>query len=724
MRTPSLRLRVTLASLAVLVTVLGGLNVFLYLTLRRTLMHNLDDVLATRADVVRAEAERSTIDELPGRLTQLGIRATVTAPDGRTLRADPLSPDLGTGLPPRVNDLGGHPASRIVTLPAGGKAVVFARRTGIDDALSNLLLFEALGSAMALIVATLLLRRITAMTLRPIEHMAAAARRVAAGQRGERLAPDRPTTPLGELATAYDAMLDDLESAITASRDAQARSDRLYEHTRTIIDTAQKAFVAMDAGGRIIDWNLRAEELFGWRGEEVIGRTVSDTLVPPSLRQQHVDGIARFLATGEGPLVGKPVELDALHHDGTTIPVGLTVWATSDDALTFNAFVDDIRERRRGAEAVARLAAIVESARDAVLSQDLDGTILSWNHSAELVYGYTADEAIGQPVDIVVPPGEADARAILVEEVRQGRAIQTLETVRRTKNGTLIDVALTISPVVDGSGAVVGISTVARDITEQRWMARTLDSTLVALESALEQARRSEARSRRFLADAAHQLRSPITGIRACSETLLRGVPETERDRLMMHLVRETSRSSRLLGGLLRLARLDEGHELAPEPSDLAALCEGEAERARTLAPHLEIVVDASGRPATAPDLDRAAMQEILGNLVDNARRHAIERIDLTVSRAGETVEVRVTDDGPGMTAEEAERAFERFVSLDGRGGSGLGLPIARALAVAQGGDLRYEASQKAFVLRLPLRTDTARDQVAARPGQPAAAGG
>ncbi len=712
MRTPSLRLRVTAASLAVLVGVLVGLNVFLYLTLRRTLLHNLSEVLDTRANLVRLEATRTAPENLPDRLTELGIRATITGPDGQVLRAEPPSPFLGGNLPPPGTDVGRNPASRTVALPGGWTVDVFARRTGVESALDNLALFEALGSAMALIVATLLLRRVAAATLRPVDQMAEAARRVAAGQRGERLRPDQPTTALGELATAYDDMLDDLETAIRDSRTAQDRSDRLYHHTRLVIDTARKPYVAMDTEGRIIDWNNQAEDVFGWRRDEVVGRTVAETLVPPAFRQQHVDGLARFLATGEGGFLGRSVELEALHRSGATLPVELTVWVTENDTRTFNAFLEDLRERRKGEEAIARLAAIVDSAQDAVMSQSLDGTILTWNRAAELVYGYKAEEAIGQPVSIIVPPEEAENRARLLEEVRKGSPVHTVETVRRCKNGTRIDVAVTMSPVRDRWGAVVGVSTIARDITEQRWMARTLDDTLAALESALDQARRSEAHTRRFLADAAHQLRSPITGIRACTETLLRGAPDHEADRLMMHLVREASRASRLLGSLLRLARLDQGQALTPEASDLLALCEEEADRARTLAPDLEVTVDAGACPARVVHVDAEAVQEILANLMDNARRHARRCIGIELRCSAESVEIRVSDDGSGMTGDEAERAFQRFVSLDGRGGSGLGLPIARALARAHGGDLTYELEgEPAFLLRLPRRAGVADDR-------------
>lgn len=147
----------------------------------------------------------------------------------------------------------------------------------------------------------------------------------------------------------------------------------------------------------------------------------------------------------------------------------------------------------------------------------------------------------------------------------------------------------------DDRGAVVGASTIDRDITEQRWLATTLDSTLSALEAAVDEARALETRSRRFLADAAHQLRTPIAGIRACAETLLRGASRADRDRLLTEMVRETSRASRLMVALLQIARLDQGESLAPVASDMVELCRSEAERAQLLAPDLDIALHADG---------------------------------------------------------------------------------------------------------------------------------
>jgi signal transduction histidine kinase len=166
-------------------------------------------------------------------------------------------------------------------------------------------------------------------------------------------------------------------------------------------------------------------------------------------------------------------------------------------------------------------------------------------------------------------------------------------------------------------------------------------------------------------------------------------------------MVGEMSRAGRLVTSLLTMARLDQGLALVPERCDLVALCSGEVERAAELAPHLEVSLTVARLGDDGREFDVSAVREIMANLLDNARRHARSRIQVAAGCADQMVEIRVVDDGPGLADHQVERAFERFASMDGKGGSGLGLPIARGLARAQGGDLGYE--DRAFVLRLPV---------------------
>ncbi len=169
---------------------------------------------------------------------------------------------------------------------------------------------------------------------------------------------------------------------------------------------------------------------------------------------------------------------------------------------------------------------------------------------------------------------------------------------------------------------------------------------------------------------------------------------------MLANLIREVARAGRVLHSLLRIARLDQGRPPERQPTDLMALLDDEVERAAALAPALAITSRHEGAAVDRVLLDADDVRELLANLLDNARRHAEERIVVTVTATEQELSVRVADDGPGVAEEARHRVFERFSSLDGHGGSGLGLPIARGIARAHGGDLVYDG--EAFVLTLP----------------------
>lgn len=231
-------------------------------------------------------------------------------------------------------------------------------------------------------------------------------------------------------------------------------------------------------------------------------------------------------------------------------------------------------------------------------------------------------------------------------------------------------------------------------------MATAFDAMLDSLEAAISEARASEETTRRFLADAAHQLRTPAAGLRLAVEAFLRENDPDVRDQLLGHLVRETGRLGRLISSLLRIARLDQRHPPERSSVRLADLVREEADRAHDLAPHLEVQLVVRNDPG-AVLLNGDEIREALANVLENARRHAQGCIKVTVEGGDDAVDIAIRDDGPGVPSEEREKIFTRFVAIDGMGGSGLGLPIARAVAIAHGGDLSYVDG--AFVFRLPL---------------------
>jgi len=227
---------------------------------------------------------------------------------------------------------------------------------------------------------------------------------------------------------------------------------------------------------------------------------------------------------------------------------------------------------------------------------------------------------------------------------------------------------------------------------------------IAALRRAVDDARASDRRSQEFLAYAAHQLRTPVAGIRASAEALVLTASPTQREQLAANLTTEADRAGRLLHALLRLARLDQGEPPSHRPCDVEALLTDELDRLQMRAPGLELHLEVEpGVPASVM-LDPTAVVEIMANLLDNARRHAAERVDVTVGRTRAGLRLAVGDDGAGLPMGAEERAFDRFVSLDGHGGSGLGLAIARSLAEAHGGGLTYTSGR--FVVDLALQPE------------------
>lgn len=477
----------------------------------------------------------------------------------------------------------------------------------------------------------------------------------------------------------------------------ERRSPRDEPRWRQVLEVAQEAYVAIGPEGRVVDWNRRAETLFGWTREQAVGMPAA-ALVAPAQRDV-VPFLERLTASGPDDL-RQCVDLPAVDRCGRAFAAQCTVWGVDRRAGTVvHLFVQDVTDRRRAEQAGAFLTAVVEGTADAIITRDLQGTILSWNAGAERIYGWTAHEAVGRADSLIVPPDKAAELDEMVRLLCRGQRVPSIETERVTRGGTRVPVALTLSPVRDAQGQLMATSAIARDVTEQRWMAETLDTTLHALQAAADEARESEIASRRFLDDAAHQLRTPMAGIRACAETLLRGVTAQDADRLLTLLVRETSRAGGLISSLLRVARLDQGVALQQEWVDVVALCAEEVGRLDLLSPTLHVCLEVARPPSGPYCLDRGACREVLSNLGDNAVRHAVTSVVVQVEAGTQEVRIRMVDDGPGVPPGAEETVFDRFVTLDGSGGSGLGLTIGRALARRMGGDLVYDG---AFLVTLP----------------------
>jgi PAS domain S-box-containing protein len=251
------------------------------------------------------------------------------------------------------------------------------------------------------------------------------------------------------------------------SEQALRRSEELKA---AILESAFDAVIGMDHEGRVIEFNRTAERMFRYDRADALGAPLAELIVPPRLRERHRRGVARYIATGEGLLVGRgPVELTAMRADGSEFPVELVLTRIGEsEPPAFSAAVRDISERKRADQRATRLAAIVGTTHDAVVAADPAGTIVIWNRGAEKMYGHTAEEAIGRPMSLIVPPERVEEIAELEKAVRQGKLVESHETQRLHKDGSRVDVALTLSPISDAGGNFDGIAGIARDIRDQK----------------------------------------------------------------------------------------------------------------------------------------------------------------------------------------------------------------------------------------------------------------
>lgn len=259
-----------------------------------------------------------------------------------------------------------------------------------------------------------------------------------------------------------------LECEIAVRREAEDAVLESHERMRAIFDTALDGVITMDHEGRIVEFSPAAERIFGYRRSDVIGQLLADAIIPPALREQHCRGLEHYLGTGDAKVLGKRIEMEGLRADSSLVAVELSINQMPGAPPLFAGFVRDITERKQAEEMRSRLAAIVESSDDAVVGKTLQGIITSWNPGAERLFGYSAQEALGQPMLMLIPPESSTEESEILARIARGEGMPQFETVRVRKGGMKIDVSVTVSPIRDSQGKIVGASTIARDITERK----------------------------------------------------------------------------------------------------------------------------------------------------------------------------------------------------------------------------------------------------------------
>ncbi len=457
----------------------------------------------------------------------------------------------------------------------------------------------------------------------------------------------------------------------------QRRAIQSFEYQAAIVENSDDAIVSKDLSGRILSWNEAATRMYGYSEDEAVGQQIEIVIPEDKAKREEELDIRARIADGERI---EHYETERRRKDGTQFPVSVSISPVRDASgriVAAAGFARDISERRV-LESAQYLAAIVENSDDAIVSIDPAGKILSWNDAAERMYGYTAEEATGRRIEIVIPEDKAKRQEELDirGNVGRGEQIKHYETTRRRKDGAVFEVSVSISPVRDASGQIVAAAGFARDISERK-----------RLEA---ERRRATGFLTSFANFSAHDFKTPMQHILWDSQAALDSLDAADATEVRKKLERITATSRWMqtrTDGLLVASGLSQGKH---PPKELVSSQQAFDEAQRTLAEVDQLVQRATVTSEPLPEV--VSNQVLLGflfrNLLENACKYGRVDVPVTVhvsaQRLDSAWQFSIKDNGRGVPPDRLESIFEagvrgENVSAD-EPGSGIGLHFCHTI--------------------------------------------
>ena len=513
-----------------------------------------------------------------------------------------------------------------------------------------------------------------------------------------------------EVSMTMSPIRDTAGECVGASKICRQLGDRKQveiaaRHLAAIVASSDDAIVSKDLNGIVQSWNPAAETLFGYTSREMVGQSIRKII--PADRQSEEDEVLAKIRAGIGV---DHFETRRQRKNGELVDISLTVSPVRDAAgrvIGASKIAREIGGQKRAEAAALHLAALVRSSDDAIVSKDVNGIVLSWNPAAERLFGYTAKEMIGESIIKIVPLDRHDEETYVLSRIRAGLSVEHFETVRQRKDGGLVDISLTVSPIRDASGLIIGASKIARDISEHKRLLNEKQASVLREEAArrevLEvQNRRVQEAARlksEFVANMSHELRTPLNSILGFAELLADArfgpLPGKYKEfAQIMH--RSAQHLLQLINDILDLAKVESGRiDFQPEPVNLPALVHEATAIVTGLAAKGKIALTVEIDPAVEHvHLDPMRLKQVLYNYLSNAIKFTAEggRVVLRVRpEGGDCFRIEVEDTGIGIRPEDEHRLFIEFQQLDASTakkfpGSGLGLALTKRLVEAQGG--------------------------------------
>jgi PAS domain S-box-containing protein len=528
---------------------------------------------------------------------------------------------------------------------------------------------------------------------------------------------------------------------VTDARAAAAREQNLMSEAsiadakfRALFDQGAYLTAIVEPDGTIVEPNRQSWESTGFSRDDIVGKKFWEGpwWAKSADLSEKVRQAAAEAATGK--IVRR--ELPYFVADGSQRIIDMIIVPIRDEQgqVTFLAPTgSDITERveaqrllRASVEAIQRLASIVASSADAIIGTNLDGVVTNWNSAATQILGFSESDIVGKPIAVLMPPELGSGEGDIMDKVVRGESVTAYDTVRLGKSGARVPLSITISPIADDRGLLIGASTIARDITERKQVEERLrrsEEELRTIASALSEA---DHRKDEFLATLAHELRNPLAPIRnglqimrlASNDPATMARSQAMIERQIEHLVR-------LVDDLMDISRISRGTiTLRAEKLDLASVLRHAVETSRPLIDEKNLSLKVATVSDTIPVLgDRTRLTQVFANLLNNAARYTDRggTVSLDVTVASGVAEIRIRDTGVGIPREMLTEIFEMFSQVDrslerSQSGLGIGLTLVKRLTEMHGG--RVEATSEGlgkgseFVVRLPLSDHT--DDIAA----------
>jgi PAS domain S-box-containing protein len=499
------------------------------------------------------------------------------------------------------------------------------------------------------------------------------------------------------------------------------------ERTRSIIDTAGDALIGMDAGGLITDWNPQAQAIFGWSREEAIGRAVADTIIPERFRDAHREGLRRFLDTGEGPVLGKRIELVALHRAGHEFPVELSVNVVRlGEMPSFHAFVHDIPERKETERALQeseeKLRAVLAASPDIFTTIGPGGELGPPSPAVYRILGYTPEEYERIDRFEIVHPEDKERTGQALQSLLQGSALEMRFRVRHA-DGHWVMLEARGQAMRGEDGALRGVVMVSRDVTENVALEDALRGAKDEAEHAKEQAEQAREDAERannakseFLSRMSHELRTPLNAVLGFGQLLEMDGLDPQQLESVQQILKGGRHLLDLINEVLDIARIETGRiTLSPEPVQVHEALSGAVELVRPLAHDRAIELEVDELEAGDPYVlaDRQRLRQVLLNLLSNAVKYNREagKVILRIeSVEGDGLRISVADQGAGIPDDKMDRLFTPFDRLDveatGVEGTGLGLALSKRLVEAMGGTMAVKSvlgEGSTFSVEFPL---------------------